>query len=140
MTVFINDRNEIKDVGSTLDTSLTPIEVDDMFKGWSVAKICCYKLYLNLGKVCGFTPYVDSRIIEHIDQLGTQTEEVQATVSGIYDPGKTYTQGEYCTYNNNLYRFNMDSGKGIFPGNNMYWTLCNIAEELNRIITIVKEN
>lgn len=83
MTVFINDRNEIKDVGSTLDISLTPIEVDDMFKGWSVAKICCYKLYLNLGKVCGFTPYVDSRIIEHIEQLGAENEVNSANIDYV---------------------------------------------------------
>lgn len=82
MKIFVNERNEILDVGETRDSSLTPYEVDDeMFKGWSIAKICCYKVYVSLGKVCGFTPYVDSRLIEHIEQLGQSTEINKADIS-----------------------------------------------------------
>jgi len=75
MKVYCNDRLEIMDVGSTLDTTLTEYEVpDEDFEGWSIAKICCYKIYVSLGKYCGFSPYVDSRLIQHIEQLGKQTE------------------------------------------------------------------
>lgn len=78
MIIFTNDKNEIKDVGKTNLEGLTPLEIDDTdnpFKGWSSAKICCYKATVLFGKVTMMTPYVDSRIIEHIEQLGKQAEE-----------------------------------------------------------------
>ena len=77
MKVYINSNYEIKDVGATEDLNLIPVEVPNMFfDGWSVAKICCYKLIVSKGNVEGFTPYVDSRIIEHIDKLAKKSEEV----------------------------------------------------------------
>jgi len=90
MKVYCNDRLEIMDVGSTLDTTLTEYEVpDEDFAGWSIAKICCYKIYVSLGKYCGFSPYVDSRLIQHIEQLGQQgdsnTIDIGDNSEGIYD-------------------------------------------------------
>lgn len=77
MKVYINSKYEIKDVETTEDLTLLPVEVPNMFfNGWSVAKICCYKLIISGGVVEGFTPYVDSRIIEHIDKLAKKSEEV----------------------------------------------------------------
>lgn len=76
MILYINKKNEIKDVNETSDVTLTPIEVDEnVFKGWSVAKICCFKVILNDGEFAGYTPYVDTRIIEHIDNLGKANEQ-----------------------------------------------------------------
>lgn len=78
MIIFTNDKNEIKDVGKTNLEGLTALEIDEAdnpFKGWSSAKICCYKATVLFGKVTMMTPYVDSRIIEHIEQLGKQAEE-----------------------------------------------------------------
>ena len=75
MKIFVNSKNQICDVGSTTDSTLTEYEVPDRdFEGWSIAKICCYKIYVSLGKYCGFSPYVDSRLIQHIEQLGQQIE------------------------------------------------------------------
>ena len=77
MIVFVNDKSEIHDVGSTKDPSLTPLYIIDEgnpFNGWSVAKICCYKCTVSEGIVTMLTPYVDSNLIEHIDQLGKQIE------------------------------------------------------------------
>lgn len=81
MILFVNNKQEIHDVGSTSDKSLSPLYVDennDMFpfKGWSVAKICCYMVTVSDGIVIMMTPYVDSNIISHIDQLGNQVEAV----------------------------------------------------------------
>ena len=79
MILYVNERNEIKDVNQTTDTSLIPLEVNDTdnpFIGWSVAKICCYKVNVKDGMVTMMTPYVDSRLLEHIDQLGKQVEAV----------------------------------------------------------------
>lgn len=81
MIVFVNDKSEIHDVNTTEDVSLTPLYVDENnptfpFKGWSVAKICCYKVTVVEGVVTMYTPYVDSNLIEHIDQLGKQVEAV----------------------------------------------------------------
>lgn len=79
MILYTDNEGRIKDVGSTNDTSLIRLEVNDgdnPFTGWSVAKICCYKVQVNNGIVTMMTPYVDSRLLEHIDQLGKATEAI----------------------------------------------------------------
>lgn len=77
MILFVNENNEIKDVNTTDYEGLTPLVVDDVdnpFANWSVAKICCYKVNVIDGKVTMLTPYVDSRLIEHIERLGKGEE------------------------------------------------------------------
>lgn len=81
MILFVNDKQEIHDVGTTADKSLSPLYADEErvsfpFKGWSIAKICCYKVSVSDGIVTMMAPYVDSNIISHIDQLGNQVEAV----------------------------------------------------------------
>lgn len=77
MKIYVNTKNEIHEVNTCSDPSLIELEVTDgTFDGWSEAKICCYKATVNEGKVTMMTPYVDSRLIEHIDQLGKQTEAI----------------------------------------------------------------
>ena len=79
MILYVNGNQEIKDVDKTSDKSLTPLLVTDPnnpFKDWSVAKICCYKVTVSGGVITMFTPYVDSRLIDHIDQLGASVEAV----------------------------------------------------------------
>lgn len=81
MILFINEKNEIKDVNETSNPNLVPVEVDnDIFLGWSFAKICCFKVKVENGIVTMFTPYVDSRIIEHIERQGQQNITLQAQV------------------------------------------------------------
>ena len=81
LIVYVNEKGEIHDVNHSNDTSLTPLQITDgTFDGWSDAKICCYKVTVNNGTVTMMTPYVDSRLIEHIDQLGQQVEAVTPTV------------------------------------------------------------
>jgi hypothetical protein len=77
MKIYVNERNEIHEVNTCSDPSLIELEVTDgTFDGWSEAKICCYKVSVLYGKVIMLTPYIDSRLIEHIDQLGRQTEAI----------------------------------------------------------------
>ena len=81
MILYVDNENKVRAVNTTTDTSLTPLYVDETsdlfpFKGWSVAKICCYKVNVQDGIVTMMTPYVDSRMLEHIDQLGKQIEVV----------------------------------------------------------------
>lgn len=77
MVVFVNSRNEIHDVNSTKDLTLTPIEITDgSFDGMSEALICCYRVTVVDGVVTMRTPYVPSSILESIDRLGKQTEAV----------------------------------------------------------------
>ena len=81
MILYVNNKNEIKDIDTTTNESLTALEVNDEsspFVGWSKAKICCYKVNVQNGRVTMMTPYVDSRLLEHIDMLGKQNEELQA--------------------------------------------------------------
>lgn len=79
MILYVDSENKVRAVDTTTDTSLTPLYVDEErvsfpFKGWSVAKICCYKVTVVEGVVTMMTPYVDSNLISHIDQLGKQAE------------------------------------------------------------------
>lgn len=77
MIVFTDENGCIRDVGKTSDTSLTPVEITDgTFDGWSTAKICCYKVTVVDGIVTMRTPYVDSRLIEHIDMLGREVDAI----------------------------------------------------------------
>jgi hypothetical protein len=79
MILFTNDNGEIKDVGKTSDPSLIEVEVNDVdnpFNGWSTAKICCYRVNVVDGRVVMITPYVDSRLIEHIDMLGKEVDAI----------------------------------------------------------------
>lgn len=77
MTVYVNDRNEIHDVGSTTDPTLTPIEVTDgSLDDMSEALICCYRVTVEDGVVTMRTPYVPSTVLESIDRLGKQTEAI----------------------------------------------------------------
>lgn len=82
MILYVNSNNEVKDVDITNDEKLIPLEVNDdefnPFKDWSVAKICCFQVEVTDGYVMMFTPYVDSRLIEHIDKLG-KTDETAAS-------------------------------------------------------------
>lgn len=92
MYVSVNDRNEIKMVGVSADPSLTSLFInDDMnpFKGWSEAKICCYKVIVKDGIVMMMTPYVDSRLLDHFDQLGLHSEE---NAEGLTDTQMALTE------------------------------------------------
>lgn len=97
MTVYTDTEGRIKDVGSTTDTTLIPQEVTDgTFDGWTTAKICCYKVSVSNGNVNMLTPYVDSRLIEHIDMLGRDVESVtpykQTKTAYIDDTSITFTE------------------------------------------------
>lgn len=83
MILYVNDRNEIKDVDYTTDELLIPLTISDEnnpFLSWSPAKICCHKVEVKDGVVTSYTPYIDSRIIEHIERQGQQNITLQAQV------------------------------------------------------------
>lgn len=102
MILYVNDRNEIKDVHSTKDNTLTEIVINDEknpFKDWSIAKICCYRVDVREGVVCMMTPYVNSLIIEHLDRLGAQNGQTDETVTNLevavcenYENAETYKE------------------------------------------------
>ena len=89
MILFVNEKNEIKDVNTTSDPSLIPLEVNDdeqnPFRDWNVAKICCYRATVSDGMVTMMTPYIDSRLIEHIDRLGAAQNAVADIEQALCD-------------------------------------------------------
>lgn len=94
MILYLNDKSEIHDVNSTEDLSLTPVYVDENneefpFKGMSNEGICCYKVTVNDGVITMFTPYVDSQVVPHIDQLGKHVQTVTP-----YEATKTVSYGD----------------------------------------------
>ena len=96
MKVYVDKDSCIRAVGATTDTSLTELTINDEtnpFKDWSAAKICCYKVTVQDGIVTMFTPYVDSNLIAHIDQLGKETEALQPyEATGFLNAGQTEIQ------------------------------------------------
>lgn len=79
MIVFVDSESKIRAVNKTTDENLTPLFIDETnemypFKGWSVAKICCYKVSVQNGVVTMYTPYVDSRLLDQIDMMGHSIE------------------------------------------------------------------
>lgn len=81
MILYVDSENKVRAVNSTTDDTLTPLYVDENndsfpFKGWSVSKICCYKVEVVDGVVTMYTPYVDSRCLEFVDQMGHQIDDV----------------------------------------------------------------
>ncbi|MBQ2397338.1 MAG: hypothetical protein II304_09955 [Bacteroidales bacterium] len=85
MILYVNKKNEVKDVNTTSDETLTPLLVNDNtldnpFLPWSPAKICCYKVEVKNGTVTMYTPYIDSRIVEHIERQGQENINLKAQV------------------------------------------------------------
>lgn len=88
MYVSVNKKNEIKMVGVSTDPSLSSLYIDDEknpFEGWSEAKICCYKVHVINGIVMVMTPYVDSKLLDHFDQVGNATELNASDISDNRD-------------------------------------------------------
>lgn len=84
MILYVNNKNEIKDVNVTTDNTLIPLEITDEwnpFLNWPVAKICCYRVTVSNGIVTMMTPYVDTRLMEHIAKLGSKDEMIEADVT-----------------------------------------------------------
>ena len=84
MVLYVNGKNEIKDVNVTTDKTLRPLEIVDEwnpFLNWPVAKICCYRVSVSNGIVTMMTPYVDTRLMEHIAKLGSKDELIEADVT-----------------------------------------------------------
>lgn len=86
MIIYVNNKNEIKDVNTTTNISLIELKINDKnnpFANWSIAKICCYKVEVTDGTVTMYTPYVDTKLIEHIDRLGKENASTQAQLDYV---------------------------------------------------------
>lgn len=86
MILYVDSENRIKDVGSTEDSSLTEVYVDETadmfpFTGWSEDKICCYKITVNDGIITMMTPYVDSKALPHIEEQGKKHEDKEQALA-----------------------------------------------------------
>ena len=94
MILYVNDRNQIKDVDYTTNEDLIPLEVYDEhnpFADWSVAKICCYEVKVEDGIVVWYLAYIDVDVIEHIDRVGKENEELKKAINS------TQAQLDYVT-------------------------------------------
>ena len=80
MKVFIDHTGCIHDVNTTTNPALIEVNIDDSnnpFAGWTVAKICCYKIQTSEGIVQGYAPYIPSSIVELIDRLAKENAELR---------------------------------------------------------------
>lgn len=101
MYVSVNNKGEIKNVGVASDPNLTSLYINDKtspFIGWSEAKICCYKVDVKDGIVMMMTPYVDSRLLDHFNQVGLDTEtnstDIVETQIGLADTFEAMTYNQ----------------------------------------------
>lgn len=81
MILYVDSENKIKAVDKTTDESLTSLYVDENnesfpFKGWSTARICCYRVTVENGVITMKTPYVDSKMLDSIDAVGHQVDSI----------------------------------------------------------------
>lgn len=87
MIIFVNERNEIKDVDVTRDETLTAYEItgDNPFANWPVDKICCYKV--------GLTPETVTEVIGTEEYTYTDLEGNEVTETR--DVTETKETGKY---------------------------------------------
>jgi len=88
MIVYVNSNNEIKDVETTHDDTLIPVELSDdpeanPFVGWSTAKICCYKVQAINGEIVMYTPYIPSSELSYVDSIGRRIDALTAKLDFI---------------------------------------------------------
>lgn len=79
MILYVDSENKVRAVNTTTDTSLAPLYVDENnerfpFRGWSIAKICCYMVTVSDGVVSMMTPFRDSRTLDFIDEVGHDSD------------------------------------------------------------------
>ena len=78
MILFVNDKNEIKDVDTTKDSTLKAYEIADSdlnpFANWSVDKICCYRVGLRPETV---TEVIGTEEITYTDLEGNEVTETR---------------------------------------------------------------
>ena len=80
MIVYVNERNEIKDVNHTEDTTLSPIDLNGIshpFEDMSVDEICCYKVRINERGNAVVQPYVVKDLRDRFARLGKENEELK---------------------------------------------------------------
>lgn len=98
MIVYTDDRGRIKDVNTSDDPQLIEVHLDDEgnpFEGWSVDKICCYKIEAVNGRVVMMTPYTDSRNIEFYDRGGKMHDENSEAIFDVAELAGENSEAAY---------------------------------------------
>lgn len=89
MILYVNGKNEVVDVNATENKNLIPLVVNEdieenkSFLSYSIAKMCCYKVEVENGILTSYIPYVNDKLIQHIDRLSTQNMSAQAQIDYI---------------------------------------------------------
>lgn len=87
MKVYVDSESKIRDVGSTSDTTLTELTINDEgnpFNGWSKAKVCCYMVTVVDGTVIMMTPYRDSRVLDFIEEIGHMADDREKALEILF--------------------------------------------------------
>lgn len=81
--------------------------------------------------------YEEVDISEVFDEIYEDIEATQDMISDAYNPTSTYAVGDYCIYNDTLYKCNtaIVTGEAFTPAK---WDVTNIAEELGELTEIAE--
>jgi len=127
MILYVDSENKIRAVNTTTDASLKALYVDETnlmfpFKGWSTAKICCYMVEVSDGVVTMMTPYVDSRCLEFVDQMGHSIDNVT--------PYKETKKGYYGEKEKTFYNVPSGNITVFLDGYNGAYTVSRVAKRV----------
>lgn len=79
--------------------------------------------------------YEEIQVDDVFTDIYANIEDVKEMISDAYDPTATYAVGDYCIYNNALYRCKtaIATPEAFTPAK---WTATNVANEINKIKVI----
>lgn len=119
---------------SKIKEIIRSIPGESTVSGWGFTK--------NAGTITGIKMNNASKGTSGVVDLGTVITSHQdisgkantSVISDAYNANTTYAVGQYCIYNNSLWRCKTQC-KGQTPAENSYWTKRNLGQEIKQINT-----
>lgn len=96
-----------------------------------------YRCVKASGTTTGTFVNADWTLVKVLDEIKNNTDTINELNSSIgvdlYDSSVIYNEGDYCIYNNTLYKCNTNNTTGTW--NAQYWDITSIADELANLHT-----
>lgn len=111
-------------------------ETESYSKGdYCIYQNAAYRCVKASGTTTGTFVAADWTLVKVLDEIKTNTDTINELNSSIgadlYNSSVTYNKGDYCIYNNTLYKCNTNNTTGTW--NAQYWDATSVAKELNEL-------